>query len=187
MAYSAHINFFHIIGNLCAGFHVTFIHEVTEPRQMICRLQHKWFRLSSFTSHACWQFTIKTIHFYIELDFAFNGIAIGFSCTDIISGAFLYRIGNLEVGAIAFIIRSQTRCSRTALPQGTIGIFAASSRHLQCAIFWSCIFIKIVTADFIPTDIRFFDCYEIVTQCQGRNFFLTHRTLVVLTIFVSGS
>ena len=25
MAYSAHINFFHIIGNLCAGFHVTFI------------------------------------------------------------------------------------------------------------------------------------------------------------------
>ncbi len=45
-----------------------------------------------------------------------------FSCTDIISGAFRYIVGDFEVTAIAIIIISQVRCSRTALPQGAIGI-----------------------------------------------------------------
>ena len=188
MAYTAHINFLHIIGNLCTGARVTFIHVVTEPRQMICRLQHKWFRLGSFTSHACWQFIINTIQFYIELDFAFDGIAIVFSCTDIISGAFSYSIGDFEVNTNAINIICQVRCSRRALPQGATGFIAvAVCRHLQSAIFWSCIFIKIVTADFFPLALHLSDCYGIVAQFQERNFLLTLRTLVVLIIFMSGS
>ena len=188
MAYSAHINFFHIIGNLCTCARVTFIHVVTEPRQMLCRLQHKWFRLGSFTNHTCWQFIINTIQFYIELDFAFDGIAIVFSCTDIICGAFRYSIGDFEVSAIDIIIICQVTFSRTALPQGTIGIFTVAVwPHLQCAIFWSCIFIKVVTADFIPIAKYLFDCYGIVAQFQERNFLQTLRALVVLIIFMSGS
>ena len=114
MAHTAHINNFHIIGNLCAGTCLTCIHVVTEPRQMICRLQYERFSLGSITSHACrW---LITYQFYIERDLAFDGIAIILSGTDIISGAFLYFVGDFEVPAITTTFFNQVFSSRAAVP-----------------------------------------------------------------------
>ena len=80
---------------------------------MLCRLQYERFRLGSITSHACrW---LITYHFYIERDLAFDGIAIMLSGTDIISGAFLYFVGDFEVVTITITFFNQV-FSRAAVP-----------------------------------------------------------------------
>ena len=64
----------------------------------------------------------------------------------------------------------------------------AVCRYQQCSLFWSCKFIKIVTADFLPRTKYLFDRYVIVAQFNELNFFLALRALVVLIIVVtSGS